>query len=238
MSDNQLEHGGMVSGAQGAGMIRTISGRLINIVKYEEKDVCLEDFARALSNQCRFAGHMDFHVSIAFHSMLVRNEVLARVTGKMDDAMCHKYGMVALLHDTPETYNADFPAPHKPRFLVDCGEEIISVRKLEKQIMQVILRRFDLEEFLPEMSGKGIIKLADKAVCRDEIMYAIRGRRVPTIEEMGCRVDDTPIVHHEPQEMERAFLEMFRDHRKKLHFLQPAKTSDPQQVDNAQLSNA
>lgn len=65
-------------------------------------EIVLEDIAQSLSNQCRFAGHVNQHYSIGEHS--VRGSYYMDT---IEDAFAF------LFHDASETYLVDVPRPIK-----------------------------------------------------------------------------------------------------------------------------
>lgn len=80
--------------------IRTFTGRLVDPVHLKVDDICIEDIAHALSNQCRFSGHVRRFYSVAEHSVRVMKK-------------CKINPLKALLHDASEAYLVDLPRPLK-----------------------------------------------------------------------------------------------------------------------------
>lgn len=85
--------------------IRTFSGKLVDPINLTPDDICIEDIAHALSNQCRFSGHVRRFYSVAEHSVRVMKK-------------CKIDPLSALLHDASEAYLVDVPRPlkHHPKF--------------------------------------------------------------------------------------------------------------------------
>lgn len=81
--------------------IGLLSGAQFNYNKPEESDVTLDDLASALSNICRFSGHLPCFYSVAQH--LVNTSRLVPVELAFD----------ALMHDTAEAFTNDLPTPLK-----------------------------------------------------------------------------------------------------------------------------
>lgn len=81
--------------------IALLSGSMFNYNKPEESDVTIEDIASALSNVCRFSGHLPRFYSVAQHlvntSRIVPNHL----------------AFDALMHDTAEAFTNDLPTPLK-----------------------------------------------------------------------------------------------------------------------------
>ena len=105
--------------------IRTFTGLYINVFSPTPEMICIEDIAHGLSNQCRFAGHLNKFYSVAQHSWhcytLVSDE--------------HK--LAALLHDASEAYLCDMPKPIKKNLPDYC--------KIEDNLMKVISKKFGFE---------------------------------------------------------------------------------------------
>ncbi|MDK4215873.1 HD family hydrolase [Pantoea agglomerans] len=81
--------------------ICTNSRKSFNFIDPEPEQICIEDIACALSNICRFTGHLDEFYSVAQHSVLCSTVVP------------QKYAFEALMHDAAEAYCNDIAAPLK-----------------------------------------------------------------------------------------------------------------------------
>lgn len=86
--------------------IQTHYGRRVDVFNPSQADFDLRDIAVALSNTCRFSGHVPFHYSVGQHSLIMSYQVPP------------KLALEALMHDAAEAYMGDVPAPIK-RGLVD-----------------------------------------------------------------------------------------------------------------------
>lgn len=117
--------------------ILTASGRYVDPLDLRPHDVCIDDVAHALSNQCRFTGHTRVFYSVAEHCCRVTAAVIA-AGHPVETALW------ALLHDAPEAYLVDLPRPLKH------DEEIgAPFRRVEARVMDVVVEAFGLVPFEP-----------------------------------------------------------------------------------------
>ena len=109
----------------------------------DQSELNITDIAQALSNQCRFTGHMsgDNWYSVAQHSVDV-SEIIALLGGSKFEQYC------GLMHDTPEAFLTDIAAPFK--------RELGNYYDKEALIWARIAAKFELPEKLPT-----IVKQAD-----------------------------------------------------------------------------
>ena len=50
-------------------VIRTFTGKYVDVFNLKEEDICIEDIAHALTTICRFGGHCKYHYSVAEHTI-------------------------------------------------------------------------------------------------------------------------------------------------------------------------
>jgi len=118
--------------------IQTYSGGKFYPFDPEPQDVHLADIAHALSNVCRFAGHVREHYSIAQHSVLVSEAVPA-------DA-----ALWGLLHDAAEAYTGDLSRPIRQGLRISTMEgELAIFDSIERRILECIADRFGLPQVIP-----------------------------------------------------------------------------------------
>lgn len=98
-SSRTLDADGLVKAAPDT--IFTYTGRTIRPLDPNPDDICIEDIAHALSNQCRWTGHLESFSSVAEHSV--------RVAWLVPDEL----KLEALLHDASEAYLSDIARPVK-----------------------------------------------------------------------------------------------------------------------------
>ncbi len=116
--------------------ITTLSGKHFNFAKIEQCSICIEDIAGALSNICRFTGHLPEFYSVAQHSVQASYIVPA------------EFAYEALMHDAAEAYCNDISSPLKT-LLPD-------YQKIEKAIELAIAEKFALPTAMSDA-----VKLAD-----------------------------------------------------------------------------
>lgn len=130
--------------------IETFTGKRFRPLAPAIEDICIEDIAHALSNQCRFSGHTWRHFSVAQHSI----NVCAYLR---DQGFSETVQLWGLLHDASEAYLVDLPSPlkHQPEFL--------PYRQAEARLMKAICERFGLPDEEP-----AAVKDADARMLAEE----------------------------------------------------------------------
>jgi len=102
--------------------IRTFTGIYMNVFEPTLEMICIEDIAHALSNQCRFGGHLPQFYSVAQHSLICSQTV------------GDEYKLQALLHDASEAYLLDIPRPIK--------QGLSNYKEIEDKLMILIAEKF------------------------------------------------------------------------------------------------
>ena len=138
--------------------ITTISGKRINLLWPRPEDVEIGDIAHALSNICRYTGHVSEAFSVAQHSVIV------------SQSCPREFQLWGLLHDATEAYLGDVSSPLK---------SILEMyRVLESRHMVAICKRFGLDRQEPP-----IVKKIDKMLYAQEEKL-LRNRIVEGIESL------------------------------------------------------
>ncbi len=104
--------------------ISTLSGRFFDLLEPEDYEYCIDEIAEALSNICRYTGHVKKFYSVAEHSVLVSKLVPTRLA------------LAALLHDSSEAFVGDVSSPLKkllPEYQV-----------IEERIQRAIANYYDV----------------------------------------------------------------------------------------------
>lgn len=86
--------------------IEVASGRYVDLLNPDPGTITLADIAVALSNTCRYGGHVSVFYSVAEHALLVRD--LLRSQGASERVQAG-----ALFHDAAEAFLGDLPSPLK-----------------------------------------------------------------------------------------------------------------------------
>lgn len=128
--------------------ITTHSGSMVDPLNFREEDARIDDICWALSNQCRFSGHVEDFYSVGQHSVLVSCLVDGDDQTRFD----------ALMHDASEAYLQDVARPLKedPYF----GKPY---RGAEERVQRTISQVFGLTWPIP-----AAVKEVDMRMCITE----------------------------------------------------------------------
>lgn len=161
--------------------IQTYTGKTFHFLDPQEDEIDIIDIAHALSNSCRFTGHVKFFYSVAEHSYLVSMNC------------SKKNALYGLLHDASEAYITDISSPVKA-FLSNYKE-------MEAVIMKAICKKFGLPEEMPEevKSVDGRILFNEKDVLLKPHDWGWDMQRLTA----------TPIVGYTPEQAKDLFLKKF-----------------------------
>lgn len=173
-----------------AGWIITYTGRKFWPLNPSPYDIDIVDIAHALSNICRFTGHVSRFISVAQHSVMVSD-------------LCLNHQLFGLLHDASEAYLCDIASPikHDPVFA--------PYRKAETKLQRMIIEKFGL-------IWKGIPPY--EVSCVDEMIGASEGRALMPQHKGTFWYDDCnlfslnisdALIPWFPQRAEEEFLERF-----------------------------
>lgn len=129
-------------GFRGRGLwIQTKTGKKFPMDgSFRPEDVCLEDIAHGLSQECRYQGQCRWY-SVAEHSVWVMCRVRELTCGLPDQTGILRS---ALFHDAAESFVGDIPSPMK-KFL---GQPLAD---LEYATMRAIAAKYDLRDWQAEV---------------------------------------------------------------------------------------
>lgn len=130
---------------------RMLSGRKLDLINPDPKDIEIEDIAHGLCRVARWNGQTigDHPFSVAQHSLLVEHIFTANNDNASKDER-----LAALLHDAPEYVIGDMISPFKSVLGTDYSA-------FEDKLQRAIHVRFNLPETLP-VNLKKAIKQADQ----------------------------------------------------------------------------
>lgn len=167
--------------------IGLLSGATLNYDHPEDSDVTIDDLASALSNVCRFSGHLPCFYSVAQH--LVNTSRIVPTEFAYD----------ALMHDTAEAFTNDIPTPLKWALPI--------IKELESRIEAAMAARFGFVfPYAPEvkLADTQMLLLEKKYVKRDSFRWKLYENI--DFEYLKDKVDLKP---WQPIRAKREFLERY-----------------------------
>lgn len=115
-------------------MIRTYTGRIVDPMNIDPRQIDPVDISHALGQLCRFNGHTSRFYSVAQHSLIVAAIIdMASVAGWHTPAE-------ALMHDAAEAYLTDLPTPIKDL------PALAEYRDAERRAMRAVRDHFYIVE--------------------------------------------------------------------------------------------
>lgn len=173
-------------------LIRTLSGKHFDFLNIDPESICIEDIAAALSNLCRFTGHLDHFYSVAQHSVLTSYLVPPQLA------------MEALLHDAAEAYCNDISSPLKA-LLPD-------YRAILGRVEAAVIQKFGL----PEAKSRGV-KYADLVMLATERrdLDLDDGLEIPELE--GIEPSPMMISPLMPRQAQVLFLQRYQNLKGEQH---------------------
>lgn len=177
----------------------TYTGLRVDPWDLKPGDFCDEDVARSLSMQCRFAGHVRFHYSVAQHCLMVAYILRQHGHGRMTQ-------LAGLVHDAGESIFVDMPTPVK--------RGVPTYDAAEKKAMYMAAQALGLPE---HFTGWEFVKLADMIAlvteARDVLPCDIPDDWYPELSELGIEPMDMIIDAWSQEFAESQFLRALRDLR-------------------------
>lgn len=166
--------------------ILTYTGRKFYPANPQAGDVRIQDIAHALSNLCRFTGHVRTFYSVAEHCV------------RASHCVPEMHALAVLLHDASEAYCADLSTPIKH------SEPLLGYRQLEKKILIAIGKHFKVDWDAHSEQ----IHFADQVMLASEARDLLPGAVIPKEHsQLGYRIIPwTP--HQAKQEYLRRYFEL------------------------------
>lgn len=178
--------------------INTISGNPFFLGHPDESVIDPAEIAYALSNLCRFTGHVKEFYSVAQHCVLVSRHVPQAGDGHAG------YALEGLLHDAAEAYTGDINHPLK----VMLGKAFSGIEAAIELAIAV--------EFNAQWPWPDVVKDADYAAYATEIRD-VAPPRVPVMFEGGYPHEKTlkpwiePIVGWSPEYARKMWIRRFEE---------------------------
>lgn len=169
--------------------IETFTGRRFRPLDPSASDVCIEDIAHALSQQCRFSGHTRVPYSVAEHSVRVADRLRRH---------SREVRLWGLMHDASEAYLVDIPSPLK------CTPAFMQYRIAEQALMLCVCERFGMDYAEPEA-----VREADAALLALEVRDLMPAKPAHWAGQLGAAVGEE-IRPWSARMAEVKFLETFR----------------------------
>ncbi len=167
-------------------IVRTHTGRNVDLLKPDPRDICIEDIAHHLSKLDRYNGAGHFPYSVGQHSLLVA-EILP---GEMK--------LQGLLHDATEAYLGDVVSPLKGL--------LPEYRRIEGNVMQAICKSFRITFPRPR-----IIKQADQAIMAAEMNQVVKWPDLAKRPGLPEPPRDMVIRPMHWKEVKQQFMERFKE---------------------------
>lgn len=143
--------------------LTTFTGKEFDYLEPTVDSICIEDIAKGLSHECRFAGQINQFYSVAQHCVECSYIVPAQ------------FALEALLHDATEAYCKDIPSPLK--WLLD------DYKKIERNLDRIIRNKFGLSIFeSKEVKHADLVMLATER--RD--LLPNDGKEWPILRDIEC----------------------------------------------------
>ena len=131
-------------------MLRTVSGRTINLLDPRPADITIGDVAHSLARICRFGGQIEPWWSVADHALLCRDLMI--------DVGFPELALEALHHDSAEAYLGDVITPLKR----ELGE---TYRRITRGVDRAIGAAFAVDDL---RFGDDVVRDVDRAALHIE----------------------------------------------------------------------
>lgn len=170
--------------------ILTFTGKRFFPLDPRPEDVDFRDICHALSLETRYGGHCAYHYSVAQHTVLLHDCIVANGGFRKGVA---RY---CLIHDASEAYLKDIPRPLKAS-LPDYIEVERQLCNMLESMFMVKLYDFEKSDF----------KELDTRICRDEMQALFAPELLPNWNVKSLGLTITP---WSPEQAEQALLKLFK----------------------------
>lgn len=166
--------------------IQTFTGKRMYFMEPTKDSISITDIAQALSNLCRYSGHVNNFYSVAEHSVLLAEKIY----NESNDA---DHALSALMHDATEAYLVDVPRPIKPH--------LKGYFEIERNLQRVIFDVFVISDLTD------YIIYLDTNIVRNEVEDLFDN--VPDWVYHYDRLEDIIIRNWTPEQARDRFILMF-----------------------------
>lgn len=201
--------------------IALLSGGRFNYNKPEESDVTIEDIASALSNVCRFSGHLPRFYSVAQHCVNVSRLVP------------EEFAFTGLMHDTAEAFTNDLPTPLKWALPI--------FKELELKIEAAMGKRFGFQFPYPpsiKEADTTMLILEKRFVKEDKSewpLYEDIEKKILQPINMVRLLNTVDLQSWQPRRAKREFLERFEELKAKNELSDGRQTEKASQASELRL---
>lgn len=166
--------------------MNTFTGKIIDPMQLDTKNICTEDIAHALCLTCRGGGHLKYFYSVGQHSLNCMQEARSRGYSRRVQLAC-------LLHDTSEAYIADIIRPVKAH--------LSNYLEIEAIIMDCIWKKYGLDDLNKQEQNQW--KQIDDDILAYELHHLMNGEieiqspalsSVPDILEKNWRIVESDFI--------------------------------------------
>lgn len=191
--------------------IWTAGGRKFWPLDPRIEDVFIEDIARGLSTECRYAGQIGFDTGYSFYSVAEHSVIVSiyaereAQTLRRGPAVVRDWALKGLLHDASEAYIGDVCRPLK------YGSMFRAYRRVEARLQRVIEQRFAVTH---SPWCDEVIKAIDTRVIRDEVDAFIALPGDTTLDELDTKYGQplgANITGLVPAQAYRVFMQRYRE---------------------------
>lgn len=147
------------------GDVMTASGKVVNIMDSDipRESIDIVDISKALSLQCRFAGHTHHMYSVAQHCIVAVKAAYA--IGK--EAFAPQTLLAILMHDAHEAYMGDVMTPVKA--------QSPDIQALDKRLQNVVFSAFNITDY-----DRDAVKLIDMRMFQTECDVLMPRHKIDT----------------------------------------------------------
>lgn len=177
----------------------TMRGRALDLLDPKPEDISLREIARALAQQCRYAGNVNRYYSVAEHSIHI-------AAWLQDQGADRDLVLAGLLHDAAEAYTGDITWPMQAVLWEAAPEARDAYSAVQGRLDRLIAELAGIPAALLHDTA---VKTADMRILLDERSALLGGpppRPWVVESELGLKPLGRQILSMPPDVAEKAFL--------------------------------